>query len=74
MVLDVPGRVTNDKYVILRDLRFFGNDDSIPCSKGNLATGENLSFTLDSLWPYVNGASTIVNTPLIQNSNWSEIS
>ena len=39
MVLDVPGR-TNTKFVILRDLRFFGNDDSIPCSTGNLATGE----------------------------------
>ena len=39
MVLDVPGR-SNAKYVILRDLRFFGNDDSIPCSMGNLATGK----------------------------------
>ena len=44
LVLDVPGRDTA-KYVIMRDLRFFGNDDSIPCSTGNLATGM-VSFQL----------------------------
>ena len=38
MVLDVPGR-ENAKYAILRDLRFFGNDDAIPCTTSNLATG-----------------------------------
>ena len=47
-VLDVPGRAANlrtlaqqqnAKYVIIRDLRFFGNNDSIPCSSSNIATG-----------------------------------